>query len=320
MRSQKLKVKIQKLGVLFASLLLLVSCAPKKEAPLELVSVTRGNIESSIPATGTVMPRNRLEIKPPVAGRIDSVLASEGEQVTKGQIIAWMSSLDRATLIDAARAKGEAEVKRWEEMYKPTPVIAPINGFIIQRNVEPGQTLTSNDVVLVMADKLIVKAQIDETDIGRIRLGQRVSIVLDAYPKEEIAGSVEHIAYESKVVSNVTVYEVDVIPVTVPSFFRAGMSATVNFSQNARQDVLIVPLKAIKKRGKLVFVFKPNADNKTAQAVQIETGLENGDNIEVVSGLAEGEKVAVPTKEMTEKLSQRRGAPNFNPFGSQRSR
>jgi macrolide-specific efflux system membrane fusion protein len=248
------------------------------------------------------------------------VLVSEGQQVSKGQIIAWMSSLDRATLIDAARAKGEAEVKRWEEMYKPTPVIAPIDGFIIQRGVEPGQTLTSGDVVLVMADKLIVKAQIDETDIGRIRLGQRVAIVLDAYPKEKIEGAVEHIAYESKVVSNVTVYEVDVIPDRVPDFGRAGMSATVNFSQNARQDVLIVPLKAIKKRGKLVYIFKPNADNKTAQAVQIETGLENGDNIEVVSGLNVGEKVAVPTKAMTDSLSQSHGPMNINPFGTQRSR
>jgi macrolide-specific efflux system membrane fusion protein len=320
MISQNLKVKIKRYGILAASLLLLTSCAPKKEIPLELVSVTKGNIESSIPATGTVMPRNRLEIKPPVAGRIESVLASEGQEVYKGQIIAWMSSLDRATLIDAARAKGEEEVKRWEEMYKPTPVIAPINGFIIQRGVEPGQTLTSNDVVLVMADKLIVKAQIDETDIGRIKLGQQVRIVLDAYPQDGIGGSVEHIAYESKVVSNVTVYEVDVIPDSVPAFFRAGMSATVNFSQNARQDVLVVPLKAIKKRGKLVYIFRPAPDNKTAQAVQIETGLENGDNIEVVSGLSEGEKVAVPTKEMIDKLSQRHGPMNVNPFGGTRSR
>ncbi|MFA5113920.1 MAG: efflux RND transporter periplasmic adaptor subunit [Candidatus Margulisiibacteriota bacterium] len=313
-------MKIRNLGVLFVGVLMLTSCAPKKEVPLELVSAAKGDIESSIPATGTVMPRNRLEIKPPVAGRIESVLVSEGQEVYKGQIIAWMSSLDRATLIDAARAKGEEEVKRWEEMYKPTPVIAPINGFIIQRGVEAGQSLTSNDVVLVMADKLIVKASIDETDIGRIKVGQQVKIVLDAYPKEEINGSVEHIAYESKVVSNVTVYEVDVIPDTVPSFFRAGMSATVNFSQNARAGVLTVPLKAIKKRGKAVYVFKPSADNKTAQAVQIETGLENGDNIEVISGLAEGEKVAVPTKAMTDALSQRRGPPNLNPFGTQRSR
>jgi len=311
-------MKIRSFIILMFGIMLLASCAPKKEKPLEIVSVTRGNIESSIPATGTVMPRNRLEIKPPVAGRIDSVLAQEGQQVSKGKILGWMSSLERATLIDAARAKGDEEVKRWEEMYKPTPIIAPINGFIIQRSVEPGQTFTSSDTVLVMADKLIVKAQIDETDIGRIKLGQKVGIVLDAYPKEKIDGAVEHIAYESKVVSNVTVYEVNIIPSIVPSFFRAGMSATVNFSQNERQGVLIVPIKAVKKRGKSSYVFKIKKEREKPEPMQFESGLENGDNIEVVSGLSEGDKVAVPTKAMTDSLSQRHGPMQINPFGGQR--
>ena len=294
-------------------------CAQKKEKPLEIVKVTRGNILSSIPATGTVMPRNRLEIKPPVAGRIDSVQVSEGDQVRKGQIMAWMSSLERAALIDAARAQGEEEVKRWEQMYKPTPVMAPINGFIIQRNVEPGQTFTGNDTVLVMADKLIVKAQIDETDIGRIKIGQKVGIVLDAYPNEKISGQVEHIAYESKVVSNVTVYEVDVIPSEVPAFFRAGMSATVNFSQSERENVLLVSLRAVKKRGKSSYVFKVKTEGGQPEPIQVETGLENTENIEVVSGLAEGDRVAIPTDAMVQQLSGRRGGPmSFSPFGTQR--
>lgn len=296
-----------------------VSCAPKKEKPLEVVSVARGAIQSSLPATGTVMPRNRLEIKPPVAGRIDTVLVDEGQQVYKGQILAWMSSLERATLLDAARAKGEEELKRWEEIYKPTPVIAPINGFVIQRSVEPGQTFMSSDTVLVMADVLIVKAQVDETDIGRIKINQKVEIILDAYPKEKIKGEVEHIAYESELVNNVTVYKVDVIPETVPEYFRAGMSATVNFYQNERQNVLVLPTKAVKKRGKNSYVFKIAQEGKDPEPLQVETGLENGENIEIVSGLGEGDKVAIPTKEMAEKLSARRGGPMpFNPFGTQR--
>ncbi len=312
-------MKIRQVLILVLGIMLLTSCAAKKEKPLEIVKVTRGSILSSIPATGTVMPRNRLEIKPPVAGRIDSVLISEGEQVKKGQILAWMSSLERAALIDAARAKGEEEVKRWEEMYKPTPVIAPINGFIIQRNVEPGQTFTSSDTVLVMADKLIVKAQIDETDIGRIKLGQKVRIILDAYPKETIDGQVEHIAYESKIVSNVTVYEVDVIPSEVPAYFRAGMSATVSFSQAERENVLLVSTRAVKKRGNNSYVFKVKTEGEAPAPVQVETGLENTENIEVVSGLAVGDRVAIPTDEMVKQLSSRRGGPpQFNPFGGQR--
>jgi len=86
--------------------LTLVSCASSPEPRLEKVRVTRGNILASIPATGTVMPRNRLEIKPPVAGRVEQILVNEGHNVRKGEILAWMSSNDRAALLDAARAKG----------------------------------------------------------------------------------------------------------------------------------------------------------------------------------------------------------------------
>lgn len=83
-----------------------------KEAP-----VTNGTIAITILSTGTVQPENRLEIKPPIAGRVDKVLIHEGEHVKKGQILAWMSSGERAALLDAARADGPEEVKRWTEMY-----------------------------------------------------------------------------------------------------------------------------------------------------------------------------------------------------------
>ncbi|OGC09980.1 hypothetical protein A3F86_02470 [candidate division WOR-1 bacterium RIFCSPLOWO2_12_FULL_45_9] len=100
-----------------------------------------------------------------------------------------------------------------------------------------------------MADKLIVKAQVDETDIGKIRVGQQVVIELDAYAGKEISGRVEHIAYESETVNNVTIYEVDIVPVEVPEFFRAGMSATVNFVLEEKKNVILLPLRAVKKIG-----------------------------------------------------------------------
>lgn len=297
---------------------LICSCAEKKDRPLKIVEVKRGSIVSSIPATGTVMPRNRLEIKPPISGRIEAVLLQEGAKVKKGQVLAWLSSLERAALIDAARAKGAEEVKKWEELYKPTPVIAPIDGFIIRRNVEPGQTLTANDSILVMADQLIVKAQIDETDIGHLKINQNATIVLDAYPNYPIAGKIEHIAYESKVVNNVTVYEVDVIPQEIPSFFRSGMSATINFLQAEKENVLIIPIRSVKISRNNPYVFKVK-ENGEAEPIQIETGLKNSENIEVISGLKEGDKLAIPTEEMLKKLSPRRGGPMIiSPFGRQR--
>jgi macrolide-specific efflux system membrane fusion protein len=95
------------------------------------IPVKRGNLVLNVQASGTVSPENRLEIKPPVAGRIDEVLVKEGAVVTKGKILAWISSTERAALLDSVRAQGAKEIKRWEELYKPTPVMAPINGTII---------------------------------------------------------------------------------------------------------------------------------------------------------------------------------------------
>lgn len=308
-RSYKLILKSIRWGmaVLFLAgiAMSLSSCSGKAEKPLEKVAVTKGTIRAQIPATGDVEPRNRLEIKPPVAGRVETVLVKEGENVTKGQTLAWMSSSDRAALLDAARAKGTAEYKRWLDIYKPAPIVAPLDGFIIQKNIEPGQTVTAADAVLVMADKLIVKAQVDETDISNIKLNQPVNVELDAYPGQGIKGKVEHIAYESKVINNVTIYEVDIIPETVPSFFRSGMSATVNFIRDEKADVLLLPLKAIKKIGDKVYVFKSGVSSEKPSALQIKTGLENTSHIEVVSGLKEGEKVVVPDKKMISELESK---------------
>jgi macrolide-specific efflux system membrane fusion protein len=292
----------------------LSSCAGKSEEPLKTVKVKVGSIKAEIPSTGIVQPRNRLEIKPPISGRIDNVLVKEGQRVKKGQILAWMSSTDRAALLDAARAKGEEEVKKWEDVYKPTPIVAPLNGFVIQRAVEPGQSVSIADPILVMADYLIVNAQVDETDIGSINIGQPVNIVLDAYPGEEISGRVEHIAYESKTINNVTVYEVDVVPGKVPVFFRAGMSSTVNFILEEKDNILVLPLNTVKKIGNQSYVFVSKDDDKKPQPLQIKTGLENTLNIQVESGLAEGDTVVVPTIKMVQdlnnKFKRRRGPTN----------
>ncbi|MBN2058405.1 MAG: efflux RND transporter periplasmic adaptor subunit [Candidatus Saganbacteria bacterium] len=296
-------------------ILTLSSCAGKVEEGFKTVKVSRGSIKAEVPSTGIVEPRNRLEIKPPIAGRIDEVLVKEGQNVKKGQILAWMSSADRAALLDAARSQSESEVKKWEDVYKPTPIVAPLNGFIIQRAVEPGQSVTASDAILVMADQLIVKAQVDETDIGKIKINQSVNIELDAYPGEDISGRVEHIAYESQTINNVNIYEVKILPGRVPQFFRAGMSATVNFILSEKNDILIIPLNAVKKVSDKSYVFIPAKNGKKADPVQIATGLENSLNVQVESGLAEGDTVAIPTAKMVEQLNakfdrRRRGPTN----------
>ena len=100
---------------------------------------------------------------------MERVLVTEGDVVKQGQVLAWMSSTDRAALLDAARMQSKETSSYWETVYKPTPLIAPISGQVIVQQIQPGQTLGLDSAVVVLSDRLIVKAQVDETDIGRVK-------------------------------------------------------------------------------------------------------------------------------------------------------
>ncbi len=262
----------------------------------QIVEAHLGTIEDSVEATGEVMPLNRVEIKPPIAGRVESLSVDEGDHVNAGQILGWMSSTDRAAILDAARAKGEDELKHWQDAYKPTPIVAPLAGTIILRNVVVGQTVDATTVIYAMSDKLIVKADVDETDIGRIRLKMPAVITLDSYPNQPIDGEVFQILHEGVNVSNVITYPVKIEPKNVPPFFRSQMTANIRLISTKKDNVLLVPLAAVSTSpsgDKQVMV--PGPDGKTVpHAVQV--GVESDENIQIVSGLEAGDKVLVVTK------------------------
>ncbi len=276
--------------------------------------VARGEIAVTILATGTVQPENRLEIKPPVAGRIEKVLVEEGQKVSKGQILAWMSSTERAALMDSARSQGAEELSRWENLYKATPIIAPLPGMIISKNVESGQTFTSNDAVLVMSNRLTVKAQVDETDLAQIKKGQVCDVVLDSYPDDPIKATVDRIAYEAKTVNNVTTYLIDVLPGSTPEFMRSGMTANVTFNVNKKENSIVIPTEFIRyDTGKPTILVKKEGDPPTEKNIKL--GASDGKQTEVVNGLEVGETVLFKILAKKDKSSS-----PFSPLGNGRPR
>jgi len=276
-----------------------------------------GDIQTTITSTAVVQPQNRLEIKPPINGRIEEILVKEGEKVKAGQTLAWMSSTERAALLDAARAHGEDAVKSWEDVYKPTPLIAPIDGDVIVSTDQPGQTVTSSDAVVVLSDHLIVQAQIDETDIGKVKVGQEALISLDAYPQIKVKGRVDHIYYESKTVNNVTIYQVDILPDTTPDVFRSGMSASVTIVEKTKGGILTVPLEAVKrKKGGSYVMVKQGFARKPAERA-IELGIADDKNTEIVSGVTANDTIIVTTKKYVPSNGAQSGT---NPFMPSRRR
>ena len=289
--------------------------APEKS--FEEIRVMRGTISSSVSTTGVVEPKNRLKIQSSIGGRVEEILVAEGQQVKKGEVLALLSSTERAALLDAARVQGKSEESYWKKVYKETAIIAPLDGQIIVRSIDPGQAVTASDSLFVLSDHLIVKAYVDETDIGRVKVGQRAVIGLDAYPDIRVNGVVEHIYYESHLQNNVNIYNVDVIPERIPDVFRSGMSANIEILVQEKQGALLVPIGAVQsKSGKTVVLQKQGGGKKGVRYRAVQTGLQDGQNIEILDGLSDNDSVLLP--DTTFVLPGKNGG--SNPFAPQRNR
>ena len=286
------------------------------EEVYQVQRVERGDLLLAVRATGTVQPENRLVIKPPINGRIERVLTREGEAVRKGQVLATMSSTDRAALLDVARAKGPEELAHWEDIYRPTPIIAPLAGLIITRNVEAGQVITAADPVFSMSDRLIVMAQIDETDLAKVKLGQEVTLALDAYANQPFPGKVQQIAFDARTVNNVTVYDVQISPGQLPDFMRSGMTASVKFKIDERRGVLLLPEAAVHRDGESASVLIASPEPKAPPLNKpVHTGLSDGRQVEILTGLSEGDSVLREVVKLPEAKAM--GSP-FSPSGPQK--
>ena len=132
-------------------------------------------------------------------------------------------------------------------------------------------------------------------------MGQKVKVVLDAYPNDSVEAIVDHIAYESETVNNVTIYKVDVLPVKVPDHFTSGMTAQAAIEITSRENVILVPMEAIEeKQGKKSALVKKKGERK-AEATPVEVGLNNGTSYEILSGISEGDVITVKGKPQPDK-------------------
>jgi len=231
-----------------------------------------------------------------MAGRIEQLLIHEGSTVREGQTLAWMSSSDRVAILDAARSQGTKKFNRMKALYKPTPIISPLTGTVILKNVVAGQSAEPSTVLYAISDKLIVLAMVDEVDIARVKRGMEARITLDAYPKENIVGKVFDLLHEGQNVSNVITYGVKIMPVRDTSIFRSQMTTNVSLVVSRKEKAVLVPSNAVSVSpagGKQVFV--PGAKGEPLPH-PVETGLDNGKQIEILSGLKPGDSVVIASK------------------------
>lgn len=269
----------------------------KKLEELTTVKAARGLFIIKIQAIGVVEPENRVLVTPSVNGRAEEVLFREGDLMEKGQILAWISSSERTALLDSLKMKEAApeEKKMVEEAYNLTPMVSPINGMVIKRAVEPGQSVNTAKEIAVISDRLIVKTYVDETDIGSVKEGQKAEFYLDSFPKDRHEGRVLSIARESIIKEGVTVYEVKILAGKNIPVLRSGMTADVRVTTDAKPGVLYLPKKAVAYKDGDAFVTIKDAKVKRTTSQKVETGATNEHTIEILSGLNENDTVYYST-------------------------
>jgi membrane fusion protein (multidrug efflux system) len=199
-----------------------------------------------------------------------------------------------AAQVDLARAQYAQAQARLDELkinLANTLVTSPVNGFIGKRTLDPGAWVTPNSDFISVVDIGVVRlvANIVEKDLRRVSAGQPASVTVDAFPDERFGGRIARVSPVLDPATRTAQIEVEISN----SQFRLkpGMYAKVEFTVERHENALIVPANAVVdyegKRG----VFVPGGEGDQAHFQPIETGLIAQDRIEIVSGLAEGDKV-----------------------------
>lgn len=179
-------------------------------------------------------------------------------------------------------------------------ITAPATGVIIGRGVEEGETVVGGTSafgggteLFTMADlsTLLVKAAINEVDIGKVKRGDRVALTVDAFPGDTAQGVVRLVPPAARLQERVRVFDVEIEVTGGARVLRPGMTANVRISGPVRPETLRVPVEAVLlKEGKPV-VYKLSGSGP--QPVPVTLGLSDLSYVEVLSGLAAGDSIAL---------------------------
>jgi HlyD family secretion protein/macrolide-specific efflux system membrane fusion protein len=194
-------------------------------------------------------------------------------------------------------------------------IAAPIAGTVLRRAIEPGEMVTpgiestfEKRSLLTLADlsELVVRVELNQIDVAKVRLGQRVTLEVDAIPGERFRATISEIAPASIKPPG---KELDVFPVEAlleksDPRIKPGMTADVRIHVSARPRVIALPIEAVRREGERSFVTRVVAGERgdAKERTEVQVGARNDRLVEIVSGLGEGERVLVdpPSAEANE--------------------
>jgi HlyD family secretion protein len=208
-------------------------------------------------------------------------------------------------------SQAEASLKNAETNLRYTKIISPVDGIVVSRNVDVGQTVAASfqtpTLFTIAQDltKMQINANVDEADIGRIKAGMDAEFTVDAYPEMTFEGKVFQVRNAPIIIQNVVTYDV-VIKVDNPDLLlKPGMTANVSIILSTHNDVLRIPKAALRfspgppekiraarqqQKGPAVWILEKD----TPKRIPVTLGISDGNYSELVSGdLSEGQEVIV---------------------------
>ena len=208
---------------------------------------------------------------------------------------------------DSARSaarleRARATLERLDQELAYATITAPVDGLVLRRDLDPGAaaasvaSVTGGTVLMTIADtsQMHLLGTVDENEIAQVRVGQTARIRTEAYPGEVFAGRVRKIASIGDRKENVTSFEVEVEVLAGGERLWPRMSGDADIVADVHRDALIVPEAALRYDGDAVLVdVVERASAPTLHARPLRTGIQNGNRIEAVEGVAEGDEVAL---------------------------
>ena len=211
--------------------------------------------------------------------------------------------------------QAKEQVQRAQTNLGYATITSPIDGVVLSKSVEEGQTVAASfstpELFKIAKDltNMQVVANVDEADIGNVRAGERVSFTVDAYPDDKFQGTVTQVRQEATTNNNVVTYEVVINAPNGDLKLKPGLTANVTIYTSEKTGVLCVPTKALRFTptpetvGKEWKIADCNGKNKlwtiegnTLKAHAVKTGMTDGSQTEIVSGITKGTTIVSEIK------------------------
>jgi HlyD family secretion protein len=270
------------------------------------------SIESS-----TLSYINSVTVRTESGGKIDILNVENGQNVKKDDVLAEFSNEDLRLTVETNSLKLEdlyTQLETAQEKLLDYKIYAPFDGTFTLNDIEQGNSIKQGDILGSVANYDIMEFSInvDELDIAKIELGQKVNVTIDALEEtmeKPLKGTVTKIAVEGSSSNGVSTYPVT-IQIEENESLKGGMNANADIIVNQKKGVLYVPVDAVQKRnGKSYVMVASNRDNDagaggdkvqkqqdTEQKIErkeVKTGISTADYIEITGGLNEGDLVVV---------------------------